>query len=177
MAGELQRISWLEAEADRAAAEQAEMADRAPEMEWRTDLRWPNGRIGAGWEGLAPGWGAERPEPPGVSNLLAARRLRLRVLCPEAFPMVPPDIFPLDPDVAIGRRTLQQWHVNGDGSVCLMQAAEDWQPENSAADLVCKASGWFIEYLLVEAGDLDTMTIRGVYVSDEIDALLAAKYG
>ena len=58
-----------------------------------------------------------------------------------------------------------------------MQAADNWQPENTAADLVRKAAGWHIEYLLVDGGDLDRMTKRGIYVSDEIDALLAAKFG
>ena len=47
---------------------------------------------------------------------------------------------------------MHTWHVNGDGSLCLMQAADDWQPEDTAADLVRKACGWFVEYLLVEAG-------------------------
>ena len=44
--------------------------------------------------------------------------------------MVAPDLYPLDPDVPIERRTQHRWHVNGDGSLCLMQAADDWQPEN-----------------------------------------------
>lgn len=87
--------------------------------------------------------------------------------------MVPPDLYPLDPDVPAHRRTMNRWHVNGDGSLCLMQAADDWQPTDTAADLVAKASGWFIEYLLVDGGDLDAMTQRGVYLNTEIDALLA----
>lgn len=176
MNAELPRISWIEAEAARAQREQAAMQRWAPEMQWRTDLTWADGRIGAGWEGLAPAWGADRSEPQGTANLLAGRRLRLKVICPEAFPMVAPDLYPLNPDVPIERRTQHRWHVNGDGSLCLMQAADDWQPENHAADLVRKAAGWFIEYLLVEAGDLDQMTERGIYVSDELDALLAARY-
>jgi len=58
----------------------------------------------------------------------------------------------------------------------MMQAAEDWQPGDTSADLVCKASGWFIEYLLVDGGEMDAMTTRGIYVSQDIDALLAAKF-
>jgi hypothetical protein len=170
------RISWIDAEPIRLEHEQAQMQKWAPDMRWRTDIAWANGRIGAGWEGLAPAWGADRPEPAGVANLLHGRRLRLRVICPEAFPMVAPDLYPLDPDVSIERRTQHKWHVNGDGSLCLMQAAGDWQPENTAADLVRKAAGWYIEYLLVDGGDLDRMTRRGIYLSDEIDALLAARY-
>lgn len=176
MATELPRTSWVEAEAARVERERAEMQCWAPEMEWRTDLAWPNGRRGPGWEGLAPAWGGERPEPAGVSNLLDGRRLRLRVICPEAFPVVAPDLYPIDPEVPIMRRSQHTWHLNFDGSLCLMQGADDWQPDDTAADLVRKAAGWFVEYLLVDAGDLDAMTTRGIYISDEIDALLAAKY-
>jgi len=132
--------------------------------------------LGVGWEGLAPAWGAERGEPTGVKGLLAGRRLRLRVIYPEAFPMVPVDLYPVKPEVPVGRRTLHRWHINGDGSLCMMQAAEDWQPGDTSADLVCKASGWFIEYLLVDGGEMDAMTTRGIYVSQDIDALLAAKF-
>jgi hypothetical protein len=176
MSSDPPRVSWIDAEAARVRHEQAEMDKWAPDMQWRTDLAWPLGRVGAGWEGHAPAWGGDRSEPAGVANLLTGRRLRLRVMCPEAFPMVAPDLYPLDPEVPIVRRTQHKWHVNGDGSLCLMQVADDWQPENTAADLVRKAAGWFIEYLLVEGGDLDRMTERGIYASDELDALLAAKF-
>jgi hypothetical protein len=176
VATDLPRVSWIAAESARVEYEQAEMRKWAPDMQWRTDLVWADGRIGAGWEGLAPPWGSDRPEPAGVAGLLDDRRLRLKVICPEAFPMVAPDLYPLVPDVPIERRTQHKWHVNGDGSLCLMQAADDWQPENTAVDLVRKAAGWYIEYLLVDGGDLDRMTERGIYVSDEIDALLAARY-
>lgn len=177
MSVDLPRISWIDAEAPRVQLERAEMQRWAPDMQWRTDLTWPDGRVGAGWEGLAPAWGADRPEPAGVANLLHGERLRLKIICPEAFPMVPPDLYPIDPKVPIERRTQHEWHVNGDGSLCLMQAADDWQPENMAVELVRKAAGWYIEYRLVDGNDLDRMTERGIYVSEEIDALLAAKFG
>jgi hypothetical protein len=90
--------------------------------------------------------------------------------------MVPAELYPVEPDVPMDRRTQHRWHMNGDGSICLMQAAEDWRLTDTAADLVLKASGWFIEYLLVETGDLDHMTKRGVGSSEEIDALLDAKF-
>ncbi len=172
---ERERISWLQAEPERVELERAAMA-ACPDMGWTQPLTWPNGRTGAGWEGLAPAWGGGRAEPPGVERLLHGRRLRLRVLYPEGFPMVPPDLYPLDPEVPAERRTQHRWHVNGDGSLCLMRSAEDWQPSDTAADLVLKACGWFIEYLLVDGGDLERMTESGIYASDELDALLAAKF-
>lgn len=170
------RISWREAEPARLEAERAAMALHCPDMVWRDDLEWPRGRLGSGWQGLAPVWGAERARPAGVVELLSGRRLQLRVLYPEGFPMVPPDLYPLEPDVPIDRRTQNRWHVNGDGSLCTVQAAEDWQPDGTAAELVRKASCWFIEYLLVDAGDLDAMTQRGIYADESVDALLAAKF-
>ncbi|MGO8905454.1 MAG: hypothetical protein ACLQMH_07500 [Solirubrobacteraceae bacterium] len=145
-------------------------------MLWAEALLWPSGRTGAGWEGVAPAWGAQRPEPAGLQNLMQGRQLRLIVLYPEGFPMVPADLYPVDPEVPADRRTQQRWHVNGDGSLCMTQRADDWQPSDTAADLVLKASGWFIEYLLIEGGDLDAMTKRGIYVSDELDALIAARF-
>jgi len=90
--------------------------------------------------------------------------------------MTAPRLYPRDPRVPMERWTQQRWHVNGDGSLCLMQAADDWQPTDVSAALVCKAAGWFIEYLLVEQGDLASMAIRGIYASSEIDALLAARF-
>lgn len=174
---ELLRISWVDAEPQALVRERKAMAERCPGMQWNDSLEWPQGRLGAGWEGLTPAWGADRPQPAGVDRLLGDRRLRLRVIYPEAFPMVPPDLYPLDPEVPWDRRTQNRWHVNGDGSLCTVQAAEDWQPEHTAADLVRKASCWFIEYLLVDGGELDRMTERGIFSDMSVDALLAAKYG
>jgi hypothetical protein len=172
----LPRQSWVDAEPAIVERERRAMTQRCPEMTWRDKLQWPDGRIGAGWEGLAPAWGADREQPSGVDELLNGRRLSLRVLYPEAFPMTAPDLYPIEPEVPLDRRTEHRWHVNGDGSLCLMQAADDWQPTDTAADLVCKASGWFIEYLLVDDGALDAMETRGIYVNTSLDALLAARF-
>ena len=86
---------------------------------------------------------------------------------------MPAILEPVDPDVPLDRRTLNQWHVNGDGSLCLMQAADDWDLTDTAADLVRKSSGWFIEYLLADAGKIDRMTQQGVLVDAALDATLA----
>lgn len=173
----LPRVSWVEAEAERLKHEQEVMRAQCPDMEWASDLSWPSGRQGVGWIGLAPTWSPERDPPPGLDKLLDGHRLRLRALYPEAFPMVAPDLYPDEPHVPLERRTMHKWHVNGDGSLCLMQAADDWQPEDTAADLVCKASGWFIEYLLVDAGHREAMTERGIYLDTHLDELIAAEYG
>ena len=149
------------------------MAAVAPGMAWREDLLWPDGRPARGWVGTVPRWAADREKPAGVDELLDGRQLELTILYPEAFPAVPPALFPVDPEVPLDRRTLHQWHVNGNGSLCLMQAADDWQLTDTAADLLRKAAGWFIEYLLVEAGEIDAMTLAGIFNSSELDEILA----
>jgi hypothetical protein len=64
-------------------------------------------------------------------------------------------------------RTQHDWHVNGDGTVCLFQSASDWTGGDTAADLVVKSAGWFLEYLLMEAGLIERMTANGI-VSDPV---------
>jgi hypothetical protein len=110
--------------------------------------------------------------PTGVRALLGDARLKLQVLYPEAFPMVAPALLPLAPQVPITRRTLHTWHVNGDGTLCLMQRADDWQPTDTAADLVRKAAGWFIEYRLIETERRERMTESGIFADAALDELL-----
>lgn len=163
--------SWTSVEPALVEREKVAMAEHAPEMEWEDALIYHQRRV-VGWRGVAPDWGADRVKPDGTDALLAGRRLELLVLYLEAFPMAPPALVPLNPEVPMHRRTLSKWHVLGDGSLCLVQAAEDWQPEDTAADLVRKASGWFIEYLLLEAGRIDRMTERGIFEDTSLDAEL-----
>lgn len=148
------------------------MAARAPQMVWHDEIAGPDGKAGKGWEGLAPAWGGDRPRPTGVDGLLAGRQLHLKLIYRQAFPTVPPVLFPVEPDPPAVRRTQHYWHINPNGSLCLLRSADDWQQTDTAAALVCKASGWFIEYLLVEAKAMDGMTVRGIYTSTGIDPIL-----
>lgn len=170
MAG-LERQSWVDAEPELVEREKAAMAEHAPEMAWRDNLAYDMRPV-VGWTGKAPVWGAERPKPVGVDELLAGRQLELAVFYFEGFPMAAPALLPLDPDVPMEHRTQHRWHVNGDGSLCLVQRADDWQPTNTAADLVRKASGWFIEYLLVDSGHREEMTERGIFEDTAVDETL-----
>lgn len=169
---ELPRERWIEAEPRRAEAERAAMARVAPELAWREDLSHGGRDDLSGWEGVAPVWAAARPKPAGVDELLGDRRLRLQVVYSEAFPMVPPAVIPVEPGVPLVRRTQHTWHVNGDGSLCLMQAATDWHPKETGADLVAKACGWFIEYRLMEENRIEQMTLRGIYDNEDLDELI-----
>jgi hypothetical protein len=160
------RQSWLEAEPERVQRERDQMERVAPEMAWLEDD--PAG----GWEGLAPIWPFERPAPSGLDKLLEGRRLRLRVSYSQGFPMVQPLLVPLDPDPPRDRRILHSWHLNGDGSLCLLQTAYAWDCRETAADLVAKASGWFIEYLLLEREAIEAMTESGISTDTSLDPLI-----
>jgi hypothetical protein len=159
------RQSWQEAEPTRVATERTAMAESAPEMRWTDD--------GAGgWEGTAPAWPFERDQPAGLERLLKGRRLRLRVAYSEAFPAIEPALRPLDPEPPIQRRTDHAWHINGDGTLCLLRTADLWTGRETAADLVVKAAGWFIEYLLMEAGAIRMMTENGINSDTSLDATI-----
>lgn len=148
------RETWVEAEPARAEAERTAMATTAPDLEWLDG--------GQGWEGAAPAWPFERPPPKELDAFLAGRRFRLRVDYLEGFPMAPPRVIPLEPEPDPAVRTQHDWHVNPDGTVCLFQSASDWTGTETAADLVVKAAGWFLEFLLMEAGLIDRMTVNGI---------------
>jgi hypothetical protein len=166
--GDWPRIGWQDAEPGVVRREQQAMKAAAPDLVWRDEAD------GSGWYGRVPHWAASRPAPAGLEAFLAGRRLQLRIRYPEAFPMVPPRLYPLDPEPQLIARTQQQWHVEGDGALCLMQAATDWHPRDTAADLIAKASAWFVEFLLLTDGCISQMTERGISVDTSLDSLIAA---
>ena len=148
------------------------MAARAAEMEW---FEGPDRGLGrGGFEGLAPLWPIPRPEPAGLLRLTEGRRLRLRVDFRAGAPAQPPRLVALDPAPSVETRMQERFHVNGDGSICLIMHPSDWSSDHTAADLVEKASGWFIEYLAVERGLIEEMSAAGLFEDDSLDAKLEA---
>jgi hypothetical protein len=157
VADAVERIDWRAAEPALLVREREEMARRAPEMELLDEP-------GAGvWRGLAPHWPIDLEPPEGLDRLLAGGRLQLEVAYTQGFPMAPPVVFPLDPEPAVKLRARHDWHLNGDGSLCLLWSAADWPGTGTAADLVEKASGWFAEYLALLAGLIDAMSQSGPF--------------
>ena len=145
--------------------EQKAMAAVAPELVWSDQ--------GAGsWAGLVPPWPFERNAPLGLDTLLAGRRLRVHVAYGHAFPMTAPSVWPIDPEPSIEQRTQHAWHVNGDGSLCLLEGATAWTGREAAAELIIKAAGWFIEYLLMSAGLITSMTSVGLAADLSVDAII-----
>jgi hypothetical protein len=103
---------------------------------------------------------------------MAGRRLRVQLAYGHAFPMIPPAVWPLDPEPSIGQRTQHAWHVNGDGSLCLLETMAAWTGRDPAAELIIKAAGWFIEYLLMSAGLITRMTSSGLSSDVSIDEVI-----
>lgn len=169
-------ISWIEAEPGLVARERTAMAKLTTDLVWSDDVVH-RGRRHFGWLGQAPAWAAERPRPPGLEDLLDGRRLKLAVAYPEGFPMIPPILIPRDEDesplVPIRYRTMHEWHTTGDGRLCLLQAAAEWNPTCTAAELVAEAPGWFAEYLLMRGGKIQQMTEIGIGVDESLDELIA----
>jgi hypothetical protein len=156
-------ISWQAAEPRVLAREREAMPPIAPKLRWLDE---------GGWEGELPVWPFERAQPPGLLEFLAGRRFTVFIRYPESFPMYPPAFWPLDPMPPVHVRSMGQWHVNPDGSLCLLQSTSAWDPGSTAADLVPKAAGWFLEYLLESAGLIDAMTEAGIVHDHQHDHLL-----
>ena len=161
----LQRLTWVEDNPSRMARELEAMPAAAPQLTW----------TGEHWAGELPVWPFERPEPPALSDYLAGRRFAVEVRYYESFPMTAPRFIPIDPVPPIGVWTMNRWHVTGDGSLCLFQNFTDWDPFCTAADLVPKAAGWFLEYLLMSDGVVEEMTPVGIAADDSRDHLFVAR--
>jgi hypothetical protein len=91
----------------------------------------------------------------------------------QAYPMVAPRIYPVDPRPEPLECTQHRWHVLGDESLCLYQTETAWNPNDSICDLIIKAAAWRIEYALVKAGAMDGMTLNGIVNDSAHDALIS----
>lgn len=166
-------VYWHDAEPDRLQRDVAEVSRFAPDLVFTA---WP----GAGpddihhgvWSGRLPIWPFGRPEPPGLTDLVD-EGLLCDVYCSAAHPMLPPRVFPIDPEPKVIERSQHTWHVAPDGSLCLMQTLGDWQPETSIVELIEKACGWRIEYALMKAGAIETMSLTGIVSNNSFDHLVA----
>jgi hypothetical protein len=141
------------------------MARTAPDLVWSAQ--------GSGsWTGPVPAWPFDRAAPAGLHTFLADRRLRAQLTYGHAFPVIPPAVWPLDPEPSIEHRTDHAWHVNGDGSLCLLRTAAAWTGRDPAAELIVKAAGWFIEYVLMSAGLITQMTSTGLSSDLSLDEVI-----
>jgi hypothetical protein len=164
---DLEPISWITAEPAVLEREHRLMPVVAPGLEWQDDS--PSG----GWRGHLPRWPFERPEPSELGAFLGDRSFLVLVHYEQSFPMVEPRIYPLDPVPDLAYRSLHDWHLNGDGSLCLLRQASDWDGTGSASEIAVKASAWFLEYLLLERGIRTAMTESGIAGDGALDHLFS----
>ena len=158
-------INWWDAEPARFARDRDEVAARFPGLTWTPS--------GAGrWVGRLPMWPLERPEPHGLSRLLGGAGLEVVIAYRQGYPMVPPRIYPVDPQPEPVECTQHRWHVNGDGSLCQFQTDTVWDPRDSICDLILKAAAWRVEYALMKAGVREWMTLHGIVSDPALDNLV-----
>lgn len=159
--------TWWESEPRRYERDRQEVAEHFPELRWFEE--------GAGgWRGRLPVWPFTRPCPPGLDVLTSGRGLEVDLRYLESYPMVPPLIYPVDPEPEMVLRTQHRWHLSGDGSLCQLISAGQWTGRESVVDLLLKAAAWRIEYALLRAGVMETMSENGI-VDDPVHDDLIAK--
>lgn len=136
------------------------------------DLTW--GPTGSGvLTGRLPRWPLGRPAPEGLDDLLGGDGLAVEVVLGHAFPMVLPAVRPVEPEVPWDRWTQHRWHVNGNGTLCLLQSAQAWDPQTPLSDVLRKSAAWYVEYRLIESGVIDAMSTNGIVSDDSYDHLVA----
>lgn len=158
-----ERVSWLEAEPASAAREQEAVPAVAPDLTWNVDT--------GGWSGRLPLWPFDRSAPPELDAVVGGERLEVRIEYPQSYPMAEPRFEPTDPEPRILMRSMAEWHVLPDGGLCLLQDAVQWDGTGTAADLIPKAAGWFLEYLLMQRGLIEQMTVNSIVNDDSLDHL------
>lgn len=162
-------VTWWRAEPGRLAQDQQELAACFPDLSWCEPAAAVRGA--GGWRGQLPLWPFTRPSPPGLESLEGG--LHLELVYPQAYPLVAPRIYPLHPEPALMARTDHRWHLNGDGSLCLLQDTLGWRIEDSVTDLLLKAAAWRIEYALMHAELLEAMTESGIVSDTALDTMIS----
>lgn len=158
--------SWWQDEPERLQRDLDDVADAGFQLTWTP--------IGSGiLKGRLPAWPLERPAPNGLEELLP-HGLLLQLEFGHAYPMVFPRLCPLDPKPPIERWTQHRWHVNGDGSLCLLQSAAAWDPTTRLSDVLRKAAAWRVEYALVESEVVPAMSLSGIVTNDDRDDFVRA---
>lgn len=158
-------IAWWECEPRRLRRDKEEIPARFPHLVFSDE--------GAGgWLGMLPRWPFDRPDPACLTDWIGESGLQLRLEYSQAYPMVAPRIFALDPQPEPWEWTQHRWHVNGDASLCLLRD-DVWTGRESVVDLLLKAAAWRIEYALMKHQAIDQMTGSGIVSDDRLDRFLA----
>lgn len=57
--------------------------------------------------------------------------------------------------------------------LCLLRDADQWYPWCKTSELLLKASGWAIDFALLEAGAITQMSMSGIVIDTSYDELIA----
>ncbi|WP_431233188.1 hypothetical protein ACQ856_28525 [Mycolicibacterium psychrotolerans] len=164
----------MDAEPERLQRDRDEIAAFAPNLQYVG----PESHCGAacphgGWVGELPRWPFDREEPSALVDLIGENGVTIAMLYTAAYPMVPPILYPVDPEPTLLEQTQAAWHVAPGGSLCLLQSDGAWLPEASVTELLAKAAGWRIEYALMKAGVIERMSTHGIVSDASSDHLIA----
>lgn len=158
-------IAWRACEPRRFERDQREITAAFPDLVY-------DGEGAGGWHGTLPLWPFNRPQPAHLTDWTGTTGLRVVVAYRQAYPMVPPHIFPLDPVPEPAEWTQSRWHVNGDSTLCLLRADALWTGRESVVDLLLKAAAWRVEYALMKHEAITQMSDRGIVEDDGFDHFL-----
>ena len=168
----LSPVYWTDADPERLARDLADVRAFAPDLAFETPPGGnPEVEHHGVWTGVLPVWPFDRTKPAGLDELVSSG-LRVQVECSAAHPVVPPAVFPLHPLPELAERSQHIWHVAPDGRLCLMQTIGAWRPSDAISDLLEKACAWRIEYALMKAGVVESMTVDGIVSDGTWDALI-----
>jgi hypothetical protein len=133
---------------------------------------FPDGQLYVNLRGFDPGSAPVRPVEALRGFLDALRIPATSIPDEQSYPMVPPNLFPREPEPPVLLRTQHRWHLNGDGSLCLLRVPELWTGREPVTDLLLKAAGWRIEYELMKANLIDRMSENGIVTDPTYDHLV-----
>lgn len=166
-------MSWQDAEPARLKRDMKDVADFAPSLEYQEPVAPDGGGFPhGGWFGELPIWPFERPSPEGLKELVGTIGLTVAVVYSAAHPMVAPTVHPLSVQPTVHEESRSTWHVAPGGSLCLLQSDGGWRPEASITELLAKAVGWNIEYVLMKHGAIQEMSVRGIVTDTSFDDLI-----
>lgn len=165
-------VLWHEVETDRLARDIEEINIFAPGLEFEPGPGDGHFLHHGRWHGQLPVWPMSRPEPKGLAAVVPVG-LTVEVWYSAAYPMLPPSIYPFAPEPLIIQRSQHDWHVAPDGSLCLLQTLASWDPRWSVVELLRRASGWRVEYALMNAGLVESMTLCSIVDDSSRDHLIS----
>lgn len=156
--------SWWEVDPSRRDLELADVRSVAPDLVWE--------EIGSGqFRGVLTRWPFERPAPPSLDRLVPDG-LEVMVRYGQAFPAAPPLIFAVNPEPDRSLRGFGRYHLLPNGALCLLRDADQWTPRDQTSELLLKASGWLIEYRLLQHGRITALSERGIVEDASFDHLV-----